>query len=147
MPYNESQDHDQKYLFLDTLYDSQDRYNSSGNEISSFYVKQAIFFAFFGTQLSKYLSSNKSSPPHVSSITVEHGSALREKTDVNLQSVIRDEIIHSESGGPSDPEKQQMVVMTVSFFLKSDTDSNIRVKKQCHLQIMHTTQHWRKKSQ
>lgn len=145
MPYNESQERDREYLFLDTLYGSQDRHNSTGDEISSFYVKRAIFFAFFGTQLPNSLKD--SPPPHIPSTTVEHGSDSREKADVILERNVRDEISHSESRGSSDPEKQQKVVITVSFLLNSNANSNLRIKKQHHLQIMHMTQHQRKKSQ
>jgi len=147
MPYNESQERDREYLFLDTLYDSPDRYNSSGDEISSFYVKRAIFFAFFGTQLPKYQILKESPPPHVPFTTADHGSALREETDVNLASEIRDKIVHSESEVSPDPEGQQMVSMTAFSFLNLETDNNIRIKKQYHLQITHTIQPQRKKSQ
>jgi hypothetical protein len=56
IPHEGSQAGDLQYLFLDKLYQPKDFYLDAGDEISSFYIKRAIYFAFFGTELPCALS-------------------------------------------------------------------------------------------
>ena len=72
VPFDGSQRRDARYLFIDTLYHPYEQLHDGGGEIGSYFVKQAIFFAFFGDELGVPFASGCSA-----SSTIPPSEAMR----------------------------------------------------------------------